>query len=171
MLCQSCVASRKASAEDEAYQRFKALNDERHAAALIARKRIRRAWIVGGLFGFIGGPLVAISSSQGPNVPSGGATAYLLMPFLVLLYMYTFGSMALVLPRIWQWWCRLVAKFSFLLYGGCIFWFVAVGFFVTIPLWFAAVYSLFGGGIYEYVKNRRIAAEITPPSAVTVPAA
>ncbi len=125
-----------------------------------ARRRIRRAHLVGGIFGIIGGPLAGISFSQEPSSPFAGAGVIILVPLLAGFYAYAFGAISLTLPLIWGWWWGLFRSVGCSFAGGgCVFWVVAIATFLTVPLWIATVYGLFGGGIYEYLKSRRIAGQ------------
>lgn len=169
-LCNACVNLARAQVENEIAARAEAQAAEEYAVREAAGRRVRRANIIGIVGGIIFGPLAGISFSQELNSPFAGAGVVILVPLLIVMYTYIFGSMSLTLPLIWGWWWRTFRNLGCSFAGGCAFWVVVIATFFTIPLWLASVYAIFGGGVYEYIKARRLAGQPVQPT-VPMPAA
>ncbi len=158
-LCYSCANLARAEANHEIAQRAHAAAVEEQDVRDAARRRLRRAHIVGAVCGITFGLIAGIAFSQQPNSPFGGSGVVILVPLFAAFYAYAFGSISLTLPLIWGWWWRLFRRVGFSCAGGCVFWTIAITTFFTVPLWIAIVYGVFGGGLYEYLKARRMAAQ------------
>lgn len=140
-----------------------------------AKAIIRRNWIAGAVGLPIGAFAMGIQISA---MPDSGKQPFAAMAFTAalggLVCGYMFWSCFWGFPKVWRWWRSVAAKF-YALFSRVEFTTivtvlaVALGFLV-LPLalgvvllyfyslfWVGFFYSFFGGGVYQFVKTRKIA--------------
>ena len=123
---------------------------------LEAKRRIRRNWILTGVFSVVCVP-GAVSVVIEDNSPIPAALKLLAAPVAGIVAAYLVWAALWGIPAVWKWWKGLFEGSSALIFSSAFGWLIlAVGFFV-IPLYFGYGYGVFGGAIYEYRKNRKIA--------------
>lgn len=120
-----------------------------------ARRRIRRNWVLTGIFGIIAGLLLASSLAEEPGVPS--ALRPLIVPLGGLAAIYLVWAGLWGIPAAWAWWRGLFEKVGLVFLGNPFVLLVLVVSFFVVPLYFGYLYGVFGGAIYEYQKCRRLA--------------
>jgi hypothetical protein len=154
--CTDCLLLRLQGAESEAYE----MEEEAAAQDLQgeARRRIRRNWILTGLFSLVGVPAMTSLFTDDKTIPL--AVKVLAVPVAGIAAVYLIWASLWGIPAAWRWWKGLFEGTSAVIFASGFGWILlAVGFFV-IPLEFGYMYGVFGGAIYEYRKARRIASGI-----------
>lgn len=151
--CTNCLLQELHQAEFEA--------DDRDTKAAVrnveleARRRLRRNWILTAAFSLVGVPAAAsmvIEDSTFPAVlkPLAAPAAGIVAAYLVWAALWG-------IPAAWNWWRGLFEGFSALILSSAFGWLILAVTFFVIPVYFGYLYGVFGGAIYEYRKNRRIA--------------
>ncbi len=151
--CTNCLLRRLYEAESEAYdlETTTGLRD----VQLEAKRRVRRNWILTGIFSVVGIPAAASMVIEDNSFPA--ALKFLAAPVAGIVAAYLVWAALWGIPAAWTWWKGLFEGFSALIFSSAFGWLVlAVSFFV-VPLYLGYLYGVFGGAIYEYRKNRRIA--------------
>jgi hypothetical protein len=159
MLCKGCLARERAAQEKVVAQR-----EQEHLAEIAvtrakAAKRIRRSWIIAIAAAVFYG-LMALAFSQSNTPPA--------VPGLVLFVGGTYLLWSVYWGLVWFWpkWREFVRRFKDALSGWILIarpftWFMLFMFYfvfyLSVPLGIAVYYGPFGGGIYQYLKHRRIA--------------
>jgi hypothetical protein len=159
LLCVGCLSLRQHQAELEE----KAIGYDRRVTMQRARNRIRASWIVGGIglvFGIFPG-IAQASEAMKRNDMSGFSV--ILLPLIVVFFIvftgYLFWSMFWGTPVVWGWTKAFVKNFSLRSFDVTLpVLVILLSCCISIPLSVAIYYSVFGGGIYQYFKYRRIAA-------------
>lgn len=141
-----------------------------------ARKIMRRNWIAGAItvpIAFIGS-LIAFSTQPDKGKPP---LATLIVIALVAGFVYAYFVWAAFwgYPAVWRWWRDFVRKvFNFVtkrveFKGGMLIVVIIVGLCLLGPalvaaflyfyslFWFGLAYSVLGGGVYQFLKTRRVA--------------
>lgn len=160
LLCMNCLAVRRRQAELE----DEATEFGRQADARRAQNRIRWSWIVGGL-GLVFGIFPGIAqASEAMRKNDLGASSAIAAPSIVLLFVlvsgYLFWSMFWGVPVVWRWTRRFTGYFQLpSINAGLAVWVILLSCCISLPLTVAIYYSVFGGGIYQYLRCRRIALE------------
>ena len=137
LLCKDCMASAIEIAVEE-----KALAVKR------AKRSITWSWIITGIFSFFLAPMAYVVMEE--EMAGWG------VPFS-LLVIYIIWSTYWGLKVVWPWWWNLVDRIGCFLIANPITLFLIMVSFFYIPLMIAQVYGVCGGGIYQYLKYRRIA--------------
>jgi membrane protease YdiL (CAAX protease family) len=116
---------------------------------------------------FIFGMVVTIAQifdpnrSKDPNAPSA-LMLILISPFASALAAYVFWGLYWGIPAVWRWWRNLRSSASgsgfFVIFDNWIVLLILIMFFFYVPLIVGEFYGIFGGGIYEYMKYKKIAA-------------
>jgi len=169
MICKGCLERMQTLQR----QQEQAAEAERQAELVStqqqARKRIRRSYICGGLglaFFFVMAIMAAGDKTATPPIP---------WPILIPFAAYVCWSIYWGLAWFWPIWRSGVRRFRQALSGWILIarpfiWFMLLIFYVTfyfsIPLAIAIYYGVFGGGIYQFLKHRRLAATGPIASAV-----
>ncbi len=73
-----------------------------------------------------------------------------------LFFIYTSWSTYWGWVTIWPWWRRLMNKSGCVLFGTPVFWLATILTLAHITFVCSVVYGCLGGGIYQYIKHRRI---------------
>ena len=84
------------------------------------------------------------------------------MPVIVIFFIivtgYMFWSMFWGVPVVWGWTKKFVDSFGLPSFTASLpIWIILISCCISLPLSIAMYYSIFGGGIYQYFKYRRIA--------------
>jgi hypothetical protein len=140
-----------------------------------AKSIIRRNWIAGAVGLPIGALALAIQIS---TIPDSGNQPFAMLAFAAalgaLIYGYMFWSCFWGFPTVWRWWrsvaAKLYALFSRVEFTTIVTMFVVALGLLTLPLalgvvllyfyslfWVGFFYSFFGGGVYQFLKTRKIA--------------
>lgn len=171
LLCISCAELLKRQQAEEAYQQQRRAEAEkivrRQRSALMqqaaeqnretkirkAQNKIFWSWIVGGAFaalslliGFVGMIGALMSKNTEASSPLQIFVGTL---FATLIYGYTTWAIFWGIPVVWRWTKGVTDSFiaNLLFWGLC-----------SIPLGVAILYGVFGGGIYQFLEHRKIAA-------------
>ena len=141
-----------------------------------ARAIMRRNWIAGAVGLPVGAIILLIQIS---TIPDSGSqplgTLIFGVVFGALIYGYMFWACFWGFPKVWRWWRSLATKsYQFVVNRVEFNWIVTVvlivfGLCALAPalaavllyfyslFWVGFFYSFFGGGIYQFVKTRKIA--------------
>ena len=159
LLCMGCLSIRQRQAEVEE----QALGLDRQSIMHRAQSRILWSWIVGGIglvFGIFPG---LVQASEATKTNDLGALSVIVLPLIVVIFIilsgYTFWSMFWGTPVVWGWIKRFVNSFGLPSISASFpVWVIILSCCISVPLTVAVYYSVFGGGIYQYFKYRKIAA-------------
>lgn len=156
MLCEGCR-------EQERNARLAQLHQVAAAETAQAeelRKHVSKRLMVSWVFAAAGGGIFLISGmSPNSDMPM---PVYLSVPFGAYVMWSWYWGMVWFWPK----WRNLVQRIRNALAGWLIIarpftWFLMfvfyIAFYLSIPISIAAYYGVFGGGIYQYLKHRRIA--------------
>lgn len=153
LLCLACMTLRLTEAEAEIdNQAFQSQVIETQDAAT---RRIRRNWVLTGVFGIIAGLLLAASLAEDPGVPS--ALRPLIVPLGGVAGIYLVWAALWGVPAAWTWWRGLFHKPGIVFLESPFVLLVLVVSFFVVPLSFGYLYGVFGGAIHEYRKCRIVA--------------
>jgi hypothetical protein len=158
LLCVGCLSLRQHQAELE--EQATELN--RQGLIQRARKRICWSWIIGGL-GLVIGIFTGIAqASEEMRTHDLGDSWIIAIPLIVVLHIvlggYLFWSMFWGTPVVWGWTKSFVKNFEMpTLNVNWVIWLVLLSCCISLPFSVAVYYSVFGGGIYQFFKCRRIA--------------
>ena len=111
-----------------------------------ARARIWAGWLFAGAGVYIG---IALANAHQVNAPT---------PVAAVLGAYMAWSITWGIPPVWRWWIGLFQNLGCFLFATPIGWLMLILLFFYIPLVGGYFYGIFGGGIYQYLKTRRLAA-------------
>lgn len=158
LLCVGCLALRQhqAELEDEAAEL------DRQGTIRRAQNRIRGSWIVGGI-GLVIGIFTGIAqASDEIQRHDMEGLSLLVLPLIVVLHIilggYIFWSMYWGIPVVWGWTRSFVRNFEMpSINVSFAVWVILLSCCISLPFSVAIYYSVFGGGIYQYFKFRRIA--------------
>lgn len=163
LLCRSCLDLQSQQAEIEAEQQQ--ILDQ--AQASWARDLIIWSWIVAGV-GALVGAIAALANISEATAGTRDAlplpAALLLSPVLCAFSAYMFWAYYWGLPTVWRWWRQFTSNVGCFVVANpivLIFLFVA---FCYIPFMIAGYYGFFGGALYQYFKQRKIATSGRPLS-------
>jgi hypothetical protein len=140
-----------------------------------AQKIIRRNWIAGAVtvpIGFIGSLIAFSTQPNGDKPPLAVLVGIAAVAGLV--YAYLVWSAFWGFPKVWRWWRNFARKiFKFVtsreFQGAVLVLAIILGLCLLGPalaaaflyfyslFWFGLAYSIFGGGIYQFLKARKIA--------------
>lgn len=151
--CTNCLVRKLQEAESEAsdLETATAVRD----VQLEAKRRVRRNWILTGIFSLVGVPAAANMVIEDNTFPA--ALKFLVAPVAGIVAAYLVWAALWGIPAAWTWWKGIFEGFSALIFSSAFGWLIlAVSFFV-IPLYLGYLYGVFGGAINEYRKTRRIA--------------
>ncbi|HEV2618649.1 MAG TPA: hypothetical protein VGU23_01775 [Acidobacteriaceae bacterium] len=166
MICKGCIERRQTLWNQQQQEE----EVERQAEAVFiqkkARKRVRCSYLVGFLGLSFFAVIAMMESSQDVRPPMPGI-------FMVPFGGYVCWSIYWGFIWIWPKWRGWVNRFRQALSGWILFarpftWLILIMFYLTfylsIPLSLAIYYGVFGGGIYQFRKHRRLAAtnEVLP---------
>jgi hypothetical protein len=118
-----------------------------------ARIRIVISWVVA-TFGAISGLPFGAATDVGQKEQTYSLPIGLL--FAVLMA-YSFWSIYWGMPPVWRAWRNYLGNMGCFVFANPVGWLILLLFFFYIPFVGAMFYGLYGGGIYEYLKCRRIA--------------
>lgn len=127
--------------------------DERSDSLESAKVRIVISWVVAALAGLI---VLALGSTAVAEQKQP-ASATLLMLFNAFTVAYGLWSLYWGMPPVWRAWRNFLGNTGCFLIANPIGWSILLLFFFCIPFIGAMFYGPYGGGIYEYLKWRRIA--------------
>lgn len=153
LFCTDCLLKNLEGAESEAY--------EMETAATVqdlqgeAKRRIRRNWILTGLFSLVGVP--AMTSLFTDDKTISLAVKVFAVPVSGIAAVYLIWASLWGIPVVWRWWKGLFEGKSVVIFSSGMGWLIMIVGFFVIPLEFGYMYGVFGGAIYEYRKTRRIA--------------
>jgi len=131
------------------------LETEVRNATLEARNRIRRNWILTGAFSLIAVPGMAGMVVGDRTIPAALKTVA--VPVASVAGVYLIWAALWGIPAVWRWWRDLFRGFSVFFFSSPLGWFILAVSFFTIPLYIGYFYGVFGGAVYEYRKNRKVA--------------
>ncbi len=84
-----------------------------------------------------------------------------LAPLAGIWFVYLLWSAVWGIPTTWNWWRATLSKvgegWGCILFANPLTWLILLVAFCTIPLYLGYMWGVFGGAIYLYLKNRRIA--------------
>ncbi len=151
MLCRGCLQLRQREvAEVERVEAEKA-QVEIHRA----KGRIRRNWIITAVASIVVCPALALTFSEDPSVPAAlkllaGALGAILGPYLVWTTLWG-------VPAVWRWWRGLFSRIGCFLIANPFTLMIIICATFMIPISVGYMYGALGGGIYQYLKARKIA--------------
>jgi len=141
------------TAESEAYEvEAAAYSRDLQGEAI---RRIRRNWILTGLFSLVGVPAMVSLFADDNTIPA--ALKLFAVPVAGIAAIYLIWASLWGIPAAWRWWKGLFENSSVLIFSSGLGWIILAVGFLVIPLEFGYAYGVFGGAIYEYRKTRRIA--------------
>jgi hypothetical protein len=157
--CTNCLLQRLQEAEFEAYEAETTtlVRDSR----LEAKRRVRRNWILTAIASVVIVPAVAGVVIEDDSFPS--ALKFVAGPIAGILAAYVLWAALWGIPAAWRWWKGLFAGTSALIVSSEFGWLLLAVSFFFIPIYFGYLYGVFGGAIYEYRKNLKIAAGLLLP--------
>jgi hypothetical protein len=129
-------------------------------AQLQAARRIRRNWILTGMFSLVAAPAMVGLVTEGSDWPEGltvaaGCAAAIAGCYLVWAALWG-------IPVAWRWWRGLFAGFSGFIVTSPFGWLVLIAGFFVVPLHGGYLYGVFGGAINEYRKSRELVRTTVP---------
>lgn len=153
LYCTGCLLRKLQTAESEACEMevASAIHDLRATAA----RRIRRNWILTGLFSVVGVPAMAGMIADDRTISAAGK--FFGAPIAGLAAIYLIWASLWGIPAVWNWWKNLFRDSSAAVSASGMGWLLMIVGFFMIPLEFGYLYGAFGGGFYEYRKARRLA--------------
>lgn len=151
--CTNCLLRRLQEAESEAYD-LETTNAVQNLQAE-AKRRIRRNWILTGVFSVVAVPALANLVIEDNTIPA--ALKFLAAPVAGIVAVYLVWAALWGILAAWNWWKGLFEGFSAFIFSSAFGWLILAVTFFVIPLYFGYLYGVFGGAINEYRKNRRIA--------------
>lgn len=136
LLCKDCMAMARQTvvAEEE-------------AAGKKARRSIIWSWVVTVTVSFFLIPLIF----EQADIPAIGKMG------LSLFAVYAIWSTYWGWKVVWPWWRELLGKIGCFLIANPMTWIIVIALFFYIPFIGAYMYGCLGGGIYQYLKYRRLA--------------
>jgi hypothetical protein len=158
LLCAGCISihQQQAQAEEEAAE------VDRQAMMRWAKTRVQWSWVVasgGILFGFFPGIMQASDVYNRNNL---GAFAVVALPAIVIFFAilsgYIFWCLYWSIPIVWGWTKQFVSVIGIPDAASLPAFVIILSCCISLPLSVAIYYGVFGGGIYQYFKYRRIAA-------------
>lgn len=161
MLCKTCLSSAQQAAHDEYEQTVRFAREEHEQSVKSAKSHLNRAAMMGGVGALLGLVLaVAIVSSPEMRRESGALRAFWLVLWpsasYYCLWSWYWGGLTF-----WRWWMSfwrwLSATVGCFLIANPGTWLVLLLFFFYIPFIGGAIYGVYGGGLYQYFKHRRLA--------------
>jgi hypothetical protein len=146
LLCVGCFSLNQRVYQQQVAAEQQVTKIDRDTAIRQAQARIRWSWIIGGVamgLGFIFGIVAAFSA--GPRDSSIG------LFFIGLFVGYAIWAMYWSVPLVWKGVSSAIDSSPLVLI-------ILLATCFIIPLFAAYIYGVFGGGIYEFLKNQKIAA-------------
>jgi hypothetical protein len=119
---------------------------EKEAASEKAKRNIMWSWVVTVAVGSFA--VLIIFQTEIPAIGKIGCS---------LLAIYATWSTYWGWKAVWPWWRELLSGIGCFLIADLVTWIYVIALFFEIPLIGALIYGCLGGGIYQYLKYRRIA--------------
>lgn len=158
LLCKSCIALRLKEIEAEK----EAIESEHANVIARAQRRIQISkllFIFFALLGLVVGILGAVNRAF--SVPGQPARSILSMivavPLAALFNGYFFWAFYWGLPALWSGFKGFFQNLGCFLFLTPIGWLILLFLFLFFAVFIGEFYCLFGGGVYQYFKTRRIA--------------
>ena len=160
LLCKTCMGAYIRAAQEEQ----QAAEIDRAQVIQSAKRRVKWSKIVF-IAAFIFGMVMTIGQifdpnrSNDPNAPSA-LMLILVSPFASALAAYVFWGLYWGIPAVWSWWRNLTSEAGagWVILANPFVLLILIMCFFYVPLIVGEFYGIFGGGIYEYNKYKKIAA-------------
>jgi cation transport ATPase len=157
ILCKGCIAQRLQGVQAES----KAVQQDRQATIDGAQRKLKIAKIVFGVF-FIFGIFLTVAMvyqsifSKDPQAPGffaaivGGALGSVFVGYIAWSFFWGF-------PAIWRGLRSMFSKMGCFVVLNPITWLILLMVFFMVVGCFGEMYCIFGGGLSQYLKTRRVA--------------
>lgn len=120
----------------------------------VARRRMKRSWIVTIVLSLLFVPIIVSSVASDPTMPAGAKP--LLVPIFALLTIYMMWAGYWGIPATWTWWRGLFERMGCVIFANPFMWLVLLISFFVVPLYFGWIYGVFGGAFYQFNQCRRL---------------
>lgn len=141
LLCKDCVSINKGAT----------VVGERNVTGKDAKRSIIISWVITAVLGIFLVPIVIIGLAEEGQTGLG--------IFISIFTVYAIWSTYWGWKVVWPWWRNSMGKTGCFIVANPIVWLFFTLLFFYIPFVCAYMYGVLGGGIYQYLKYRRLVRE------------